>query len=70
MAGSCGGGLVSAIVVSASGPWHVVDHTAYNHYSLLTTIEDNWNLGHLGHLGHAGDTAGSVVPMWPLFVRH
>jgi hypothetical protein len=61
--GTYGGGLVPAIVVTASGPRHVVDHTPYNHYSLLTTIEDNWQLG---HLGHAGDTAGGVVPMWPL----
>ncbi|HAM26358.1 MAG TPA: hypothetical protein DCP11_06500 [Microbacteriaceae bacterium] len=62
--GTYGGGLIPAIVVTASGPRHFVDHTAYNHYSLLTTIEDNWNLA---HLGHAGDTAGGVVPMWRLF---
>ncbi|MET4704724.1 alkaline phosphatase family protein [Frigoribacterium sp. UYMn621] len=62
--GTYGGGLIPAIVVTASGPRHFVDHTAYNHYSLLTTIEDNWNLG---HLGHAGDTAGGVVAMWPMF---
>jgi hypothetical protein len=24
------------------------DNTSYNHYSLLRTIEDNWNLGNLG----------------------
>jgi hypothetical protein len=66
--GTYGGGLIPAIVVTGSGPRHVVDHTAYNHYSLLTTIEDNWNLG---HLGHAGDTAGGVVPMWQVFTgRH
>lgn len=65
--GTYGGGLIPAIVVSASGPRHFVDHTPYNHYSLLTTIEDNW---HLGHLGHAGDTAGGVLPMWPLFTSH
>ncbi|MGZ4644263.1 MAG: alkaline phosphatase family protein [Blastococcus sp.] len=65
--GTYGGGLIPAIVVTASGPRHLVDHTTYNHYSLLTTIEDNWNLG---HLGHAGDTAGGVVPMWKAFVGH
>lgn len=65
--GTYGGGLIPAIVVTASGPRHVVDHTAYNNYSLLTTIEDNWQLG---HLGHAGDTAGGVVPMWKAFVGH
>jgi hypothetical protein len=62
--GTYGGGLIPAIVVTGAGQRHVVDHTPYNHYSLLTTIEDNW---HLGHLGHAGDTAGGVVPMWQAF---
>jgi phosphatidylinositol-3-phosphatase len=59
--GTYGGGLIPAIVVTASGARGYVDHTPYNHYSLLTTIEDNWGLG---HLGHAGDSAGGVVPMW------
>ena len=62
--GTYGGGLSPAIVVTGEAE-HVVDHTPYNHYSLLTTIEDNW---HLGHLGHAGDTAGGVKPMWPTLV--
>lgn len=62
--GTYGGGLIPAIVVSASGPRHFVDHTPYNHYSLLTTIEENWNLG---YIGHAGDTANGVVPMWKAF---
>ncbi len=66
--GTYGGGLIPAVVVTGSGPQGIVDHTRYNHYSLLTTIEDNWNLG---HLGHAGDTAGGVVPMWQTFTgRH
>jgi hypothetical protein len=65
--GTYGGGLIPAIVVTGAGPRHVVDHTPYNHYSLLTTIEDNWGLG---HLGHAGDTAGGVVPMWKAFLGH
>jgi hypothetical protein len=58
--GTYGGGLIPAIVVTAAGPRHAVDHTPYNHYSLLTSIEDNW---HLGHLGHAGDNAGGVLPL-------
>ncbi|MDQ2739608.1 MAG: alkaline phosphatase family protein [Actinomycetota bacterium] len=62
--GTYGGGLIPAIVISASGPRHFVDHTPYNHYSMLTTIENNW---HLGHLGHPGDTAGGVLPMNALF---
>ncbi len=62
--GTYGGGLIPAIVVTGAGPRHLVDHTPYNHYSLLTTIEDTW---HLGHLGHAGDRAGGVVPMTRVF---
>ncbi len=55
-----GGGLAPAIVVTTNGPRGYVSNVPYNHYSLLSTIEDNW---HLGFLGHAGDTAGGVVPM-------
>ncbi len=59
--GTYGGGLIPAIVVSPRGPRGYVDHTSYNHYSLLATIEQNW---HLRPLGHAGDRAGGVKPMW------
>ncbi len=62
--GTYGGGLIPAIVVTGSGPHHVVDPTPYNHYSLLTTIEDNFGLA---HLGHAGATSEGVVPMWKMF---
>jgi hypothetical protein len=65
--GTYGGGLIPAIVVTASGPRHFTDSTPFNHYSLLTTIEDNWNLG---NLGHAGDYANGVVPMNRLFYGH
>lgn len=58
--GVFGGGRTPAIVITTNGPRGYVSTTPYNHYSLLTTIEDNW---HLGHIGHAGDTAGGVVPM-------
>jgi hypothetical protein len=58
--GVYGGGLSPAIVITTNGPRHYVSTTPYNHYSLLTTIEQNW---HLGYLGNAGDTAGGVVPM-------
>ena len=58
--GIFGGGRTPAIVITTNGPRGYVSTTPYNHYSLLTTIEDNW---HLGHLGNAGDTAGGVVPM-------
>ena len=38
---------------------------AYNHYSLLRTIEDNW---HLGYLGNASDSA-QVTSMTEFFAR-
>ena len=64
--GTYGGGLIPAIVVTGSGPRHLVSQTPYNHYSLLATIEANW---HLGFLGHSGAAAGGVRPMSDLLVR-
>jgi len=46
--GLYGGGLVPAIVIDPSGPHHYTNNTAYNHYSLLRTIEDDWGLPELG----------------------
>jgi hypothetical protein len=64
--GVYGGGLSPAVVVTDHGPRHYVSDTPYNHYSLLTTVEDNWRLG---YLGHAGDAAGGVLPMSDLLGR-
>jgi phosphatidylinositol-3-phosphatase len=62
-----GGGHVATIVIrnhpSASGT-HIVDGTAYNHYSLLLTMEVAFRLPCLAH------ACDSVVPaMTPLFGR-
>jgi phosphatidylinositol-3-phosphatase len=65
--GTYGGGRIPAIIVTGSGPHHYVDHTPYNHYSLLATIESNWRLA---YLGHAGDAAGGVQPMWAAINGH
>jgi hypothetical protein len=46
--GVFGGGLVPAIVIDPSGPRHFTSSVADNHYSLLRTIEDDWQLGELG----------------------
>ena len=46
-----GGGHVPMIVVSRLGTKGRVDTTPANHYSLLRTIEANWNLGFLGNAG-------------------
>ena len=45
--GLYGGGLVPAIVIDPSGPHHFVSNLPYNHYSMLRTIEDAWNLPEL-----------------------
>jgi phospholipase C len=63
--GTYGGGQIPAIVISPQGQHGYVDHTAYNHYSLLRTIEQNW---HLGTLRHAGDTQLGVQSMWKTFL--
>jgi phosphatidylinositol-3-phosphatase len=60
-----GGGHVVTIVIrnhSDDGESHVVDNTAYNHYSLLRTMEAAFGLKCLAH------ACDSVVPkMTPLF---
>ena len=57
-----GGGHVPMIVISRTGPRGVTDDTATNHYSLLQTIEQNWNLP---FLGNASDTSQvhSLAPL-------
>lgn len=60
-----GGGWITTIVVTNHGPRGVVDPTAYNHYSLLRTIE--MAFGIRTYLGHAADRDKGVVAMVPLF---
>lgn len=57
------GGDIPTIVITNHGPRHVSDSTAYNHYSLLRTIEDAFGIH--SYLAHAADRG--VVPMLPLF---
>jgi hypothetical protein len=57
-----GGGHVATIVIRNHGSAHTVDGTAYNHYSLLRTMETAFGLPCLAH------ACDSVVPtMNPLF---
>jgi phosphatidylinositol-3-phosphatase len=63
--GTYGGGLIPAIVVSPQGKRGYVDHTPYNHYSLLRTIESNW---HLPKLRNAKHTDEGVRTMWSTFL--
>jgi hypothetical protein len=64
--GVYGGGKIPAIVVTSRGKrGGYVSQKAYNHYSLLATIEWNWDLG---YLGNASDT-NQVQPMTEFFDR-
>jgi hypothetical protein len=65
--GVYGGGLVPAVVVVNRGGKTdgYVSDTPYNHYSLLATIEDLWNLP---LLAYSADTA-QVKPMTEFFTR-
>jgi hypothetical protein len=57
-----GGGHVVTIVITNHGEHHITDNTAYNHYSLLRTMETAFGLPCLAH------ACDSVVPrMTPLF---
>ncbi len=46
-----GGGHVPMIVIARNGARHATDSAPANHYSLLQTIELNWNLPLLGNAG-------------------
>jgi phosphatidylinositol-3-phosphatase len=61
-----GGGHVPMIVITRHGARGVMDATPTNHYSLLQTIELNWNLA---LLGNASDTI-QVHSLAPLLTRH
>ena len=60
-------------MVTTNGPHGFVSHVPYNHYSLLTTIEANWNLGFLGHAGEMVKASGAGLQIdasrLPVLVR-
>jgi hypothetical protein len=57
-----GGGHVVTIVITNQSNQHITDGTAYNHYSLLKTMEEAFGLPLLAHAGDA-----DVPNMAPLF---
>jgi phosphatidylinositol-3-phosphatase len=59
-----GGGHVVTIVITNHSQGHVTDNTAYNHYSLLRSIEGAFGLP---CLQNACDAQHGVKPMTPLF---
>jgi hypothetical protein len=60
-----GGGHIPTIVITNHGPKGLKDQTAYNHYSLLRTLEDAFGISE--HLAHAAETQNGVKAMAPLF---
>ena len=52
--GGPGGGRVGAVMLSDCIRPGTVSTEAYNHYSLLRSVEDNFELPHLGYAGQAG----------------
>jgi hypothetical protein len=57
-----GGGQIGAVLVSRFIKPGTVSNIPYNHYSLLRSIEDFFDLGHLGYAGQNGlKTFGSDV---------
>jgi hypothetical protein len=53
--GAYGGGRVPTIVMTSNTTEAHVDTTAYNHYSLLATIEKVWKLGYLNNAADRGN---------------
>jgi phospholipase C len=60
-----GGGRIPTVIITNHGPHGLRDATAYNHYSMLRTIEDAFGISE--HLGHAAETDKGVAPMVKLF---
>jgi hypothetical protein len=49
-----GGGRTGAVLLSPFIDPGTIDTTAYNHFTLLRSVEDLFGLGHLGYAGMAG----------------
>jgi hypothetical protein len=64
--GVLGGGEVAMIVIGSQVKHHFSSSIAYNHYSMLKTIEASW---HLGYLGMASDDQ-QVKLMSDFFTDH
>lgn len=63
--GPYGGGNVPLIVIDSAAPHHFVISTWSNHYSLLRTIEQNWNLGFLGNAADSNQVQTLPIPGEP-----
>lgn len=61
--GAFGGGQVPMIVIAKEGPHPITVNAWADHYSILRTIEQSWNLG---YLGMAADSE-QVTSLWQFF---
>jgi hypothetical protein len=59
--GGAGGGRTVNVVVTSHGPRHVQDATAYSHYSLLRTLQDDFGVACLQHSCDATTSAMSPL---------
>jgi hypothetical protein len=50
-----GGGDTGAVLLSPCIAPHTVTHVAYNHYTMLRSVEDIFGLPHLGYAGLSGE---------------
>jgi hypothetical protein len=57
-----GGGRTVNVVVTSHGPRHLQDATAYSHYSMLRTLQDNFGVDCLQHSCDA--STHSMAPMY------
>lgn len=63
--GPYGGGQVPLIIIDNADPQHFVINTWSDHYSLLRTIEQNWNLGFLGNASDSNQVTTLPIPGEP-----
>ncbi|NMP24433.1 alkaline phosphatase family protein [Sulfobacillus harzensis] len=63
--GPYGGGQVPLIIIDNADPHHFVINTWSDHYSVLRTIEQNWNLGYLGNASDSNQVQTLPVPGEP-----
>lgn len=63
--GAYGGGLVPMIMIDNAAKGHFTLNTWADHYSLLRTIEQNWNLGFIGYASDAQQVKTLNIPGEP-----
>lgn len=63
--GAYGGGKVPMIMIDNAAKGHFTLNTWADHYSLLRTIEQNWNIGYIGYASDAQQVRTLNIPGEP-----